>query len=78
MLNKTIKGSFYNLKSHYCPDGFSFEEREEKITDRQRRRLVEYINSLHNEDDEEKEQKIAELEELTESEAAEMLSEIPW
>ena len=76
MATKSIKSnSYYDLRSHYCPD---VEEREVGVTNSQRQRLTDYINLLHNEDEDEKEQKLSQLDEMTETEAAEMLSEVPW
>ena len=49
---------------------------EEKISEKQRRKLVDYIYSLHNDDEHLKEQKIAQLEEMSFHEADDLLHEV--
>ncbi len=49
---------------------------EEAISEKQRRKLTEYICSLHNDDEDLKEQKIAHLNEMSFHEADDLLHEV--
>ena len=68
-----IKNSFNNpSKGYFFPEYYN----EESISEKQRRRLVAYICSLHNDDEDLKEQKIAQLDEMSYHEADDLLHEV--
>ncbi len=73
MITKTLrKKSFNNPSKGYFPEYYS----EDSISSKQKNRLVDYICSLHNDDEDLKEQKIAQLDEMSYAEASDLLFEI--
>jgi len=68
-----VKGGFNNFsKSYFFPEN----DRDGGISPRQRKKLVDYIMSLHNDDEDLKEQKIAQLDEMSYNEADDLLCSI--
>lgn len=62
-------------KDYFFPD-YEDSESERMINSGQKRKLTDYIMSMHNDDEYEKDQKIAQLEELTQAEADDYLFEV--
>lgn len=68
-----VKSSFMDQgRGYFLPEYYD----EEKISEKQRRKLVEYICSLHNDDKALQEQKISQLEEFSFHEADDLLHEV--
>lgn len=75
MSTKALCGSFNSRRNYYYPE-YEDCHGDEMITDRQRRKLVDYIMSQYNDSDDEKEEKIEALNELTQDEADDYLAEV--
>ncbi len=73
MITKTNKTGFNNFSKSYF---FQEKDRDGGISEKQRRRLVDYILSIHNDSDDEKEEKIRQLDDMSYWEADDLLCSV--
>ena len=73
MITKTDKRGFNNFSKSYF---FQEKDRDGDISDSQRRKLVDYIMSIHNDSDDEKDEKIKQLDDMSYHEADDLLCSI--
>lgn len=68
-----VKSGFNNFsKSYFFPEN----DIDGGITNKQRKKLVDYIMSIHNDSDSEKDEKIKQLDDFSYSEASDLLDSI--